>query len=203
MGSSDSGLWCWDATALPSADDAPSQRRGRRGVLASQSEGRVTPRYAKIGGKGTPFPVCLTVPNNLTIVQNKWNRACEPDHPCMSLRSVSQAEFWRHAIAVILKTVFQLRTDLINAHHKPKLQPEASIILEDRGRVCCHRTAGPSARVCSRRYCTSTTARRLEETCTSYREFIVKQFKWEKTSNTKYSNQNTVMNPPTTIFPAV
>ena len=60
MSSSDSGFWCQDATAQLSADDAPSQRRGRRGVLASQSEGRVTPRYAKIGGKGTPFPVCLT-----------------------------------------------------------------------------------------------------------------------------------------------
>ena len=35
---------------------ALSQRRGWRGVLASQSEGRVTPGYSKIGGKGMLFP---------------------------------------------------------------------------------------------------------------------------------------------------
>ena len=33
----------------------PSQRRGQRGVLASQGEGRVTPGYTKIDGKATLF----------------------------------------------------------------------------------------------------------------------------------------------------
>jgi len=43
----DSGLWCWDATSQAASDDAPSQRRGRRGVLSFSFEvcvrqGRVT-----------------------------------------------------------------------------------------------------------------------------------------------------------------
>jgi len=43
----DSGLWCWDATTQVASDDAPSQRRGWRGVLSLSFEvrlrqGRVT-----------------------------------------------------------------------------------------------------------------------------------------------------------------
>jgi len=37
----DSGLWCWDATRQAASDDAPSQRRGWRGVLSFSSEVRV------------------------------------------------------------------------------------------------------------------------------------------------------------------
>ena len=42
-----SGLWCWDATTQAASDDAPSQRRGRRGVLSlffkvRAHQGRVT-----------------------------------------------------------------------------------------------------------------------------------------------------------------
>jgi len=47
MCSNDSGLWCWDATTQAASDDAPSQRRGSRGVLSFSFEvrmrqGRVT-----------------------------------------------------------------------------------------------------------------------------------------------------------------
>jgi len=56
IGSNDSVFCCWDATTTLSGVVALSQRRGRRGVLASQSEGRVTPGYSKIGGKGMLFP---------------------------------------------------------------------------------------------------------------------------------------------------
>jgi len=38
MGSIDSGLWCWDATTHAVSDDAPSQRRGKRGVLSFSLE---------------------------------------------------------------------------------------------------------------------------------------------------------------------
>ena len=38
-----------------SAVVVPSQRRGQRGVLPSQGEGRVTPGYTKIGGNATLF----------------------------------------------------------------------------------------------------------------------------------------------------
>jgi len=37
----DSGLWCWDAPTQVSSDDAPSQRRGWRGVLSFSFEHRV------------------------------------------------------------------------------------------------------------------------------------------------------------------
>ena len=47
MCSIDSGLWCWDATTQAASDDAPSQRRGWRGVLSfsfkvRMRQGRVT-----------------------------------------------------------------------------------------------------------------------------------------------------------------
>jgi len=41
MCSIDSGLWCWDATTQAASDDAPSQRRGWRGVLSFFFEVRV------------------------------------------------------------------------------------------------------------------------------------------------------------------
>jgi len=41
MCSIDSGLWCWDATTQAASDDAPSQRRGWRGVLSFSFEVRV------------------------------------------------------------------------------------------------------------------------------------------------------------------
>ena len=41
MCSIDSGLWCWDATTQAAGDDAPSQRRGWRGVLSFSFEVRV------------------------------------------------------------------------------------------------------------------------------------------------------------------
>jgi len=41
---------------MPSGLVAPYQRRGQRGVLASQDEGRVTPGYPKVGGIATLFP---------------------------------------------------------------------------------------------------------------------------------------------------
>jgi len=37
----DSGLWCWDVTTQVASDDAPSQRRGWRGVLSFFFEVRV------------------------------------------------------------------------------------------------------------------------------------------------------------------
>ena len=37
----ESGLWCWDATTEAASDDAPSQRRGWRGVLSFSFEVRV------------------------------------------------------------------------------------------------------------------------------------------------------------------
>jgi len=37
----DSGLWCWDATTQAASDDAPSQRRGWRGLLSFSFEVRV------------------------------------------------------------------------------------------------------------------------------------------------------------------
>ena len=37
----DRGLWCWDATTQAASDDAPSQRRGWRGVLSFSFEVRV------------------------------------------------------------------------------------------------------------------------------------------------------------------
>jgi len=41
MCSLDSGVWCWDATPQVASDDAPSQRRGWRGVLSFSFEVRV------------------------------------------------------------------------------------------------------------------------------------------------------------------
>jgi len=41
---------------MPSGVVAVSQRRGQRGVSASQGEGRVTPGYTKVGRKATLFP---------------------------------------------------------------------------------------------------------------------------------------------------
>ena len=41
MCSIDSGLWCWDTTTQAASDDAPSQRRGWRGVLSFSFEVRV------------------------------------------------------------------------------------------------------------------------------------------------------------------
>ena len=41
MCSIDRGLWCWDATTLAASDDAPSQRRGWRGVLSFSFEVRM------------------------------------------------------------------------------------------------------------------------------------------------------------------
>ena len=41
MCSIDSGLWCWDATTQAASDDAPSKRRGWRGVLSFSFEVRV------------------------------------------------------------------------------------------------------------------------------------------------------------------
>jgi len=41
MCSVDSGLWCQDATTQGASDDAPSQRRGWRGVLSFFFEVRV------------------------------------------------------------------------------------------------------------------------------------------------------------------
>ena len=54
--SNTSVLCCWDATTTPFGVVAPSQREGRRAVLASPCEGRVTPGYTKVGGKATLFP---------------------------------------------------------------------------------------------------------------------------------------------------
>ena len=41
MCSVDSRLWCWDTTTQAASDDAPSQRRGCRGVLSFAFEVRV------------------------------------------------------------------------------------------------------------------------------------------------------------------
>ena len=59
MCSIDSGLWCWDATTLAASDDAPSQRRGWRGVLSFSFEvrmrqGRVTLPCKSLRGVRAP-----------------------------------------------------------------------------------------------------------------------------------------------------
>jgi len=41
MCSIDSGLWCWDLTTLAGTGDAPSQRRGSKGVLYFSFQVRV------------------------------------------------------------------------------------------------------------------------------------------------------------------
>ena len=74
MCSIDIGLWCWDATSQAASDDAPSQRRGWRGVLSSSFEvgmrqGRVTlpckslqESVRLIPGKGRPPPQPMRPP---------------------------------------------------------------------------------------------------------------------------------------------
>jgi len=54
MGSIDSCLWCWDATTQAASDDAPSQRRGWRGVLAFSSEVRVRQGRVTLPCKSLP-----------------------------------------------------------------------------------------------------------------------------------------------------
>jgi len=59
MCSNDSGLWCWDATTQAASDDAPSQRRGWRGVLSFFFEvyvrqGRVTLPCKSLRGVRAP-----------------------------------------------------------------------------------------------------------------------------------------------------
>jgi len=59
MCSVDSGLWCWDATTQAASDDAPSQRRGWRGVLsfsfeAGMRQGRVTLPCKSLRGVRAP-----------------------------------------------------------------------------------------------------------------------------------------------------
>ena len=59
MRSIDSGLWCWDATTQAASDDAPSQRRGWRGVLSFSFEvrmcqGRVTLPCKSLRGVRAP-----------------------------------------------------------------------------------------------------------------------------------------------------
>jgi len=59
MCSIDSGLWCWDATTQAASDDAPSQRRGWRGVLSFSFEvrlrqGRVTLPCKSLRGVRAP-----------------------------------------------------------------------------------------------------------------------------------------------------
>jgi len=59
MCSIDSGLWCWDATTQGARDDAPSQRRGWRGVLSFSFEvcvrqGRVTFPCTSLRGVRAP-----------------------------------------------------------------------------------------------------------------------------------------------------
>jgi len=70
MCSSDSGLWCWDATTQAASDDAPSQRRGWRGVLCFSFEvrvrqGRVTLPCKSLRG--------VRAPNNLIWRENHFN----------------------------------------------------------------------------------------------------------------------------------
>jgi len=59
MCSVDSGLWCWDATTQAAIDDAPSQRRGWRGVSSFSFEvgmlqGRVTLPCKSLRGVRAP-----------------------------------------------------------------------------------------------------------------------------------------------------
>jgi len=59
MCSIDSSLCCWDATTQAASDDAPSQRRGWRGVLSFSFEvgmhqGRVTLPCKSLRGVGAP-----------------------------------------------------------------------------------------------------------------------------------------------------
>jgi len=63
MCSVDTGLWCWDATKQAASDDAPTQRRGWRGVLSFSFEvgmrqGRVTLPCKSLPGVRAPnrFP---------------------------------------------------------------------------------------------------------------------------------------------------
>jgi len=54
-----SGLWCWDATSPAASDDAPSQRRGWRGVLSFSfavrvRQGRVTSPCKSLRGVHAP-----------------------------------------------------------------------------------------------------------------------------------------------------
>jgi len=62
----DSGLWCWDATTQSASDDAPSQRRGWRGLLSFSFEvrmrqGRVTLPYKSLRGVRAPNTLLDTV----------------------------------------------------------------------------------------------------------------------------------------------
>jgi len=80
MCSIDSGLWCWDATTQAASDDAPSQRRGWRGVLSFSFEvrvrqGRVTLPCKSLRGVRAPnktedgsqeVSVGLTLDNTMT-----------------------------------------------------------------------------------------------------------------------------------------
>jgi len=59
MCSLDSGLWCWDATTQAAGGDAPSQRRGWRGVLSFSfkvgvRQGRVTLPCKSLRGVRAP-----------------------------------------------------------------------------------------------------------------------------------------------------
>jgi len=70
MCSIDSGLWCWDATTQAASDDAPSQRRGWRGVLSFSFEvrvrqGRVTLPCKSLRGVRAPNTYFL-VPGELS-----------------------------------------------------------------------------------------------------------------------------------------
>jgi len=55
----DSGLWCWDASTQAASDDAPSQRRGWRGVFSfffevGVRQGRVTLPCKSLRGVRAP-----------------------------------------------------------------------------------------------------------------------------------------------------
>jgi len=72
MCSFDSGLWCWDATTQAACDDAPSERRGSRGVLSFSFEvrmhqGRVTLPCKSLRGVRAPniHVIQFTIPPRL------------------------------------------------------------------------------------------------------------------------------------------
>jgi len=78
MCSVDSGLWCWDATTQAASDDAPSQRRGWRGVLSFSFEvgmrqGRVTLPCKSLRGIRAPNtsspPPSLRPEYSMSIIQ--------------------------------------------------------------------------------------------------------------------------------------
>jgi len=75
MCSVDSGLWCWDATTQAASDDAPSQRRGWRGVLSFSFEvgvrqGRVTLPCKSLRGVRAPNTLVTGVVKKLAPSQH-------------------------------------------------------------------------------------------------------------------------------------